>query len=179
MEQQDTYLAGKSGRRFAAFAAAVLVFIIDEQERLLMLSHPARPGKWEVVNGAMDAGDTVLSAALRETAEEAGPAVRVRPLGAFHAYTFRYDEAVSHMISVCYLCAYRGGEVTPGDDMAGSAVRWWSLEEIEAEDAYTVAPRIPQRWVLRRAVECYRLWKDQPDPLLQPPLDQTRNKYEA
>jgi ADP-ribose pyrophosphatase YjhB (NUDIX family) len=144
-----------------------------------MLAHPDRPGRWEPVNGAMDAGETILDAVLRETREEAGPDVRARPLGVIHAYTFRYDDAVSHMISIAYLCAYEGGEVVPGDDMAGSAVRWWSLSEIEAEQPTIVAPGSPDlRWLLPRAVELYRELKDRPPAVLQPDLSSMKNKYE-
>ncbi len=178
MASDPLVLVGQSGRQFAAYAAAVLVFIVDPQERILLLAHPKRPGKWEVVNGAMNARETILEAALRETREEAGPDLQVRPLGVLHAYTFRYDAAVSHMISIAYLFAAEGGTVTPGDDMAGSDVRWWSLAEIEAENPTTIVPRTQQRWLLHHTVEMYRLWKLNPPRVLQPDLGETRNKYE-
>jgi 8-oxo-dGTP pyrophosphatase MutT (NUDIX family) len=164
------------GRTFDTFPAAVLVFIVDSQERVLLLTHPNRAGKWEPVNGGMDAGDTVISAALREAAEEAGPDVRIRPLGVFHAYLFPFDP-VAHMISLLVVCAYEGGQVVPGDDMHGSEARWWSLGEIEAEKPHIIVPREGSAWVLRRAVECYRMWKDQHEELVQPDLNDTRNKY--
>lgn len=170
-------LTGLSGRQFAGFAAAVLVFVVDERGRILMLAHPELPGRWEVINGAMEAGNTVLEAVLRETHEEAGPHIRVRPLGAFHAYTFRYDDAVPHMISIAYLCAYEGGEIVPGDDMAGSEVHWWGLDDIEREKPYLLVPH-DQPWTLERAVELYWSWKDRNDVQLQPPLEGTKNKYE-
>lgn len=165
------------GRAFDVFPAAVLVFLVDDQDRVLLLAHPKRPGKWEPVNGAMDAGDTVISAALRETREEAGLDLRVRPLGVFHSYLFPYDDAIS-MISLLVVCAYEGGEVLPGDDMTGSEVRWWSLAEIDAEQPNIIVPREGAAWVLRRAVECARLWKDQPGEPLQPDLWDRRNKYD-
>lgn len=164
------------GRIFDVFPAAVLVFIVDDQERLLLMRAPGRPG-WEPVNGAMDAGDTPISGALRETAEEAGPSIRVRPLGIFHAYLFPFDPEIS-MISLLVLCAYEGGEVIPGDDMTGSEVRWWTLAEIDAEQPPIIVPRDGGRWVLGRAVECYRLWKDQLEPPVQPDLSNKKNKYD-
>jgi len=63
MPSPPEYVAA-SGRRFAAFPAAVVVFVLDAEERLLLLSSPRRPGRWEVVNGAMDASETVLDAAF-------------------------------------------------------------------------------------------------------------------
>lgn len=47
--------------------------------------------------------------ALREVREEAGPDLRVRPLGVVHASTFAYDDRVRRMISVVYLMAHEGG----------------------------------------------------------------------
>jgi len=166
-----------TGRRtFTCQPAAVLAFIIAPDERILMLSHPARSG-WEVVNGALDAAETVLDGVLRETREEAGDQVRVRPLGALHTYTFRYDDAVQHMISIAYLLAYEGGDVVPGDDMRGSDVRWVSADEIERGAVSTVVPT-GQPWLFRRAVDLYRLLRDQPPVTLQPGFDDsTRNKY--
>jgi hypothetical protein len=43
--------------------------------------------------------------------------------------------------------------------MHDSQFRWWSLEELVNEQVKLFVP--PQLWVLRRAIELYRLWKDQ------------------
>ncbi len=163
------------GRGFACSPAAVLVFVIDEAERFLLLRHPQRDG-WEIVNGALDAGETVLEGALREAAEEAGSAVRMRPLGAVHVQSFHYDENVRYMLSLMYLMAYEGGRVQPGDDMAGSEVRWFTVEELQDEKLNVIVP--PHgRWLFRRARDLYRLWKNE-DVLLQRPLpEQAMNKY--
>ena len=63
-----------------------------------------------------------------------------------------------------------GGPVVPGDDMAGSQYRWWSLAELETADiAFHPSTNL---WRLRRAAQLHRLWRDNPPPLflLQPPL---------
>ncbi len=167
MANQQPVITAASGRQFAASAAAVLVFIVDLDERILLLRQPEGrkgPGAWEVVNGALEREETVLAGALREMREEAGPEIRVRPLGTVHASTFRYDAQVQYMIDICYLFAYEGGEVLPGDDMAGSEYRWWSLDEVADERVRLAVPR-DQKWLLRRAVELYRLWRDQEMPL--------------
>ena len=52
------------------------------------MSPPQWPGRWEVVSGAVEAGETLLEAVLREIREELGERIRVRPLGVLHAYTF-------------------------------------------------------------------------------------------
>jgi 8-oxo-dGTP pyrophosphatase MutT (NUDIX family) len=165
-------------RRFACSAAAVLAYIVNEDEQVLMLAHPKRGGWWEVINGALEAEESVLDGVLREVREEAGELVRVRPLGAIHIETFHYDENVPYMLSLSYLLAYEGGEVRPGDDMAGSEFHWWSLDEVMADSFPLIVP--PRKWVMQRAVELYRLWKGQPVGAmeLQPVLgSDTRSKY--
>ena len=160
MPNQQPFVTDASGtRQFACSAAAVLAFIVNEREEILLLSHPGRPGWWEVVNGALEAEATVLDGVLREVREEAGSGIRVRPLGTVHVATFRYDDNIQYMIDICYLLAYEGGEVCPGDDMAGSAYRWWSLEELTDEAVKLLVPSDHQKWLMRRAVELYRLWK--------------------
>ena len=57
-----------SGRVFATSPAAVVVAIVNPREQLLLLEHPRRSGWWEPVNGAVEAGETLLGAALREVA---------------------------------------------------------------------------------------------------------------
>ncbi len=172
--EAPTMLDASGRRRFACAPAAVLALVVDAHERILLLAHPAGNGAWKVVNGALEAGETVLDGTLRELREEAGPDLRARPPGAVHVHTHRYDAAITHMISIAYLLAYEGGEVRPGDDMAGSRFRWWSLGELERERPEIRVPR-GQSWMLTRAIDLYRLWRDQtvelqpvPDPLTDP-----------
>jgi ADP-ribose pyrophosphatase YjhB (NUDIX family) len=163
-------LVGANGRRFPGFAAAVLVFIIDPStRRVLLLSSPAKRGRagWEIVNGGLEAGETLLDGVRREAAEEAGPSVRLRVLGVAHASTWHYDDEIPHMISTFFVASYLGGDVEPGDDMAGSAVRWATLDEVVAMAAAGEALVPEESWVFERAFECFDRWVDGPD-LLSP-----------
>lgn len=176
MPNQQPVIAAVNGRQFSCSAAAVLAFIVDAEERILLLAHPRRKGEWEVVNGALDASETLLEGVLREVHEEAGPAIQVQPLGTVHAYTFHFDDNVQYMLTICYLLAYQGGEIITGDDMQGSQYRWWRLDEIADPQVKLIVPR-DQKWLLERAVELYRLWKDQAVEL-QPVYDpNARTKY--
>ncbi len=155
-----------NGRQFETHPAAVVVPIVTRREELLLLESPRRPGWWEPVNGAVDARETLLDAALREVREEVGPDLRVRPLGVVHASTFAYDAQVTHMISVTYLMAYEGGVPQPDDDMRGSRLQWATLDEIEAQ-ALRMVPPLDQAWLRRRTLELFRLWKSAGDVPLQ------------
>lgn len=154
------------GKQRAVFAAAVLLFIVDEKERLLLLSNQRLPGAWNVPSGSLEAGETVLGAALREAREELGQEPALRPLGNFHSFTYLIP-SLGPLIDVCYLFAYEGGEIVPGDDEADSTYRWWSLKDVELEEPIIGVPR-DQRWLFGRAIELYRLWKDQVAAELQP-----------
>ena len=98
----------------------------------------------------LEVGETVLKGALRETREEAGPELVLRPLGVAHGCTFQFDDVVREMIDVVYVMAFEGGEVIPGSDMAGSQVTWPTLDEIVVERVPVSMPR--EGWFLERAV---------------------------
>jgi ADP-ribose pyrophosphatase YjhB (NUDIX family) len=157
-ENSQPCLTTADGKRnFACSPVAVIAFIVNEREEILLMCHPDQPGAWEVVNGAMEAEETVLQAVLRETYEEAGVDLRVRPLGTVHVSAFHYDENVRYMLSVAYLLAYEGGEIQPGDDMSGSEYRWWTLEELESPEVKLLIPP-GEKWLAERAIELYRIW---------------------
>jgi ADP-ribose pyrophosphatase YjhB (NUDIX family) len=145
--------------------------IVNGREELLLLESQRRPGLWEPVNGAVDDGETLLEAALREVREEAGPDLQVRPLGVVHASTFAYDARVRRMISVVYLMAHEGGAAVSGDDMRGSRVRWATLSVIESEGLRLLAP-LDQPWLRLRTLELFRLWQHGPAGQLQWPLSE-------
>ena len=154
---QPTVVA-EDGRLFAVQPAAVFVFIVRDDERVLLLRQPGAPG-WRSVGGAVEAGETLLGAAMREVAEEVGAGVRVRPVGVAHAWTYRYDDAIRQMIDVAWVMSYDGGDVVPGSDMAGSEWRWWIPEEVEH-----LLLHVPEGadWLLQRVLGVYRNYRDGP-----------------
>jgi ADP-ribose pyrophosphatase YjhB (NUDIX family) len=169
--QQPTITTSNGKRHFACSAVALQALVVSPEERILLLSSPTRNqgGSWQVVSGALEAGETILEGTLRETREEVGSDVRIRPLGTVHVQTFKYDDVVQYMIAIYYLLAYESGEVRPGDDMRGSQFRWWSLAELADESVKIDVPP-DQKWIFRRAVELYRLWQDQTVELQKPYL---------
>lgn len=158
MTSPQPELVGQNGRRFAGFAAAVLVFLVDDDRRILLMRSPRRVRGWEIINGGLETGETLLDGVAREVAEESGPQVRIRVLGTVHASTWRYDARIPNMISVFFVARYLGGDVEPGDDMAGSEVRWASIDEVRALGA-AGEPLVPaDLWLFERALDCYDLW---------------------
>jgi 8-oxo-dGTP pyrophosphatase MutT (NUDIX family) len=146
-----------SGRRFATAPAAVMVFVVDGEDRVLVLRHPT-DGYVEVVNGAEEANETILQAARRELREEAGPGLRVRFLGVFHAHTYRYDGRVPNMTDLMFVALYEGGEAVAGDDVVGSTPAWIAAEVLAAGTAGETIPA--QGWLFTAAAEAARAWRD-------------------
>jgi ADP-ribose pyrophosphatase YjhB (NUDIX family) len=145
------------GRQFACFPAAILVFLINPKEEMLFLAYSRQNNTWGIVKGAIENGETIKQAALRETKEEVGAQVQVESVGVVHAASVYHDKKVPNVISVFYLMAYRGGKVQPGDDMAKSQFQWWTLKDIVENRINIVAPN--EQWIIQRAIDIYRLWK--------------------
>ena len=168
MSTNQPVIVSQKERPFAASAIALQAILVNDQEQILLLNSPTRTQGWQVISGGLEAGETILDGIKREVAEEVGPDVRVRPLGVVHVQTFHYDENVRFMVGIYYLMAYEGGKIVPGDDMAGSTCRWWSLDELDDDNLHRHPTFIP--WMLRRAIDLYRLWKDDPERPLQPEI---------
>ena len=167
MVQDGPHIYSTSGRRFSPSVVGIVALIVDVQERFLMLSHPERPGQWEAISGALEVRETLQEGMLREVREEAGSEIRVQPLGVVHADSVRFDDAVTHLTSICFLLAYRGGSIVPSDDLAESEVAWLSVSDLA--DAQVFVPwNVP--WIFERALQLQRVWAHDDPPELQPPL---------
>ncbi|MFZ1397186.1 MAG: NUDIX hydrolase [Candidatus Promineifilaceae bacterium] len=173
--KKQPVVVSQRGRPFATSAIALQGIIINDKNQLLLLSSPVRNGEkgWQTVSGGLEAGETILEGMLREVWEEVG-AIAVRPLTVIHSHTFHYDENVPFMVGIYYLLRYEGGQVVPGDDMAGSAFKWWDLAELETALAHQEATLhlSTHLWMLRRAVELNRFFAEGwgETAVLQPPL---------
>ena len=111
-----------------------------------------------MVNGAVEANETLLQAAERELREETGPDLHARILGVFHAHTYRYDERVTHMTDLMFVARYGGGEAIAGDDVSGSTPEWIAADELAVGAA---GPTIPaQGWLFSAAAGAARAWRD-------------------
>jgi len=167
-QQPVIVAAGPRQRRFATSAVAIQAIIINQDKEILLLSSPSRKQGWQLVSGALEANETLLDGTLREVYEELGTNIQVRPLGTVHVETFHYDEQVQFMLSINTLFAYQGGEIIPGDDMIGSEFRWWPLTDLDNNTLKFHAS--VKLWMLKRAVDLYQLWLNQPELPLQSPL---------
>jgi 8-oxo-dGTP pyrophosphatase MutT (NUDIX family) len=167
-KQPIVITADPKPRQFATSAVAVQAIIVNQDQQVLLLFSPTRKQGWQVISGALEAGETLLAGTLREVYEELGKDVQVRPLGTVHLETFHYDEQVRYMLGSYYLFAYHGGHISPGDDMFGSEYHWWSITAIEEQ--VVNFHRSTKPWILKRAIELYNLWEKENDLPLQEAL---------
>ncbi len=101
-------------------AVGAIVFRGDEVLLVKRGSEPNR-GLWSVPGGALETGETVEEAAVRETVEETG--VAVRPLRVFEVRD--YIESAGgrvrwHYVLIDVLCEYVRGEPFPASDAANA-----------------------------------------------------------
>ena len=153
-------ITAASGRLLACYPAAVFAFIVDSWDRFLLLRKPGQTG-WEVISGALEPGETVPQAVVREVKEDAGTDFLAIYFGILDTFTFSFDASLPPLISICCLLRHRGGEVRAGSDAREAEFRWWELSELDNIDL--AVPR--GRWdLLTRAVDMPRYLRDVREP---------------
>jgi ADP-ribose pyrophosphatase YjhB (NUDIX family) len=100
--------------------SSVSAVIFDRRGRLL-LQQRSDGGQWGLPGGAVEIGESVHDAVIREVREETGLRVAVRRLVGVYSdpglQVVRYpDGNVWHYISVCFECAVRDGQLTTCDE---------------------------------------------------------------
>ena len=140
---------------------ARVVPVSDDGRVLLLLEQdPARPGelRWGTVGGAVDPGESLVDAALRELHEETGVVASSDQLSApFHRgrREFSYD-GVAYLGDSTFFAMTLDAEVpvtfehlVPAEVGNVVEARWWTPSGV-TEDGRLVAPDLPD--VMRAAI---------------------------
>lgn len=111
---------------------SVNVAVTDEQNRLLVIRR-ADNDNWALPGGAMDCGETIAQAAIRETKEETGIDCEITGLvGIYtnprHVILYTSDGEVRQECSVVFAARAVGGEPTPSSESL--EVRWVVSQEL-------------------------------------------------
>lgn len=110
---------------------AVLALVVRDG-RVLLVQRGREPnrGLWGLPGGAIEVGETIAAAALRELAEETGiEAEAGATLDVFETIFRDEDGRVRHhYVLAVVACRWRGGEPRAGDDAAQAG--WFAPEDL-------------------------------------------------
>jgi 8-oxo-dGTP pyrophosphatase MutT (NUDIX family) len=123
---------------------SVNVAVRNEDGELLLI-HRTDNDNWALPGGAMDYGETMADAAIRETKEETGIDCEVTGLvGIYtnprHVILYTSNGEVRQECSVVFAARVTGGEPTASSE--SSEVRWIAPEDV---DEYQMHPSMRQR----------------------------------
>ncbi|CAM3310200.1 NUDIX hydrolase [Stackebrandtia soli] len=121
--------------RANSIVVAATAFVLDKDHRVLLIRRTDN-GLWALPGGAQDFGETVASAAERETLEETGISVRVTAIVGVYSsphHVVEYsDGEVRQQFSLCFRADPVGGTLTTSDE--SSEVRWVSESNLDDLD---------------------------------------------
>jgi 8-oxo-dGTP diphosphatase len=108
--------------------------IILDGDRVLLVkrAHPPIQGQWSIPGGALEVGELVREAAVREAREETGLIVEPGELlGVFDRVLRDPEQRVQyHYVLIDFLCKPVGGELCAASDAA--EVQWFTRRELPA-----------------------------------------------
>jgi ADP-ribose pyrophosphatase YjhB (NUDIX family) len=109
------------------FPVAVHMFFLRDQQILLLrrFNTGYQDGKYSVVAGHLDAGETVIQAAIREAGEEAGVRLQPEDLRVAHVMNRKSeDERIDFFIEV----RRWAGEIVNAEPEKCDALAWFPLD---------------------------------------------------
>ncbi len=103
----------------------------DDSVLLIQRGREPRLGEWTVPGGAVELGESLRDAAIREIREECGIEIRLgQVMDAFDIVSKDQAGRVKyHYIVVDFAASYAGGDLRAGGDVMDA--RWVSVEELE------------------------------------------------
>jgi ADP-ribose pyrophosphatase YjhB (NUDIX family) len=108
--------------------------VIIEGSRVVLVkrAHPPIQGQWSIPGGALEVGEVVREAAVREAREETGLIVEAGELlGVFDRVLRDAASRVQyHYVLIDFLCRPVGGRLLAASD--ASEVRWFTREHLPA-----------------------------------------------
>lgn len=123
---------------FARTDPAIIVSVIDEQDRILLGSQASwAENRWSVLAGYVDSGESLEAAVIREMKEESGLVVTEPTYLGSQSWPFPYSLMLGFTAKVDL--AASGQSIKP-DGIEIVRLRWFTREELAAEVAQILLP---------------------------------------
>jgi 8-oxo-dGTP diphosphatase len=106
--------------------------VIVERDRVALVKrgHPPLAGEWSIPGGALEVGEMLREAAVREAREETGLTVATAEiLGVYDRVLREGARVLYHYVLIDFLCHPVSGELAAGSD--AQEVRWFTREQID------------------------------------------------
>jgi ADP-ribose pyrophosphatase YjhB (NUDIX family) len=107
--------------------------VIVQDNRVLLVRRGQAPllGEWSLPGGALECGETLRNATIREAREETGLVVEIAELLGVYERVIRGEEGRVryHYVLVDFLCRAVAGNLKAGSDAAD--VRWFESAELD------------------------------------------------
>jgi mutator protein MutT len=118
--------------------------VIVDGDRVLLVKRGHEPlkGEWSLPGGAVDVGETLHDAVVREVREETGLDVVVGPVVEVLDRIHQTDDGrvEFHFVIVDYLCTVAGGTMGHSSDAADAC--WVSVDDLPRYSLTTVATAV-------------------------------------
>jgi ADP-ribose pyrophosphatase YjhB (NUDIX family) len=113
------------------FVGVGAIIVEDGRVALIRRGRPPLLGEWSIPGGALELGETLREAAVREAFEETGLTVEARELLGVFDRVMKDDEGrvLYHYVLVDFLCCRTSGELSAAGDALDA--KWFTPEEID------------------------------------------------
>ena len=130
--QRIDYYDSPEAPRANSLVPAVNVVVVNDASEILLIRRTDN-GNWAVPGGAIDLGESMIQAAVRETAEESGITCEVTGLvGIYtdprHVIHYTSNDEVRQEFSIVLTARALSGQPTPSSE--SSEVRWVPASQI-------------------------------------------------
>jgi ADP-ribose pyrophosphatase YjhB (NUDIX family) len=126
-------LTASNSRRYPARPVLGVGALIFRNDEILLVERGREPlkGQWSLPGGAVETGERLEEAVIREVREETGLEIVPVQLALIFERIMQDNDgkAEYHYVLIDYLCEIRGGALCAGDD--SNCARWFPIDELD------------------------------------------------